>query len=64
MNGKKAKQLRKEIYGDQSIRQRRKYNKKNDGTKMVIGTVIRLFTLVNDPNSLRAKYQRAKRASA
>jgi hypothetical protein len=51
MRGKKAKALRKIVYGDMSLRTPRKYLE----VKMGRGRVI-----YNDPKSLRAKYQRAK----
>lgn len=66
MNAKKAKALRKKIYGDQSLRQPREYMPTNH--RQVLGrddkgaTIIRTsVTLVNAPGSLRAKYQAAKK---
>jgi hypothetical protein len=50
MNGRKAKALRKKVYGDGSLRVRRVYGRLNNGQ------------IVNDPSSPRAIYQAAKRA--
>ena len=49
MNGKKARMLRQEIYGDYSLRERKL--KKNRKTGEVL----------NDPQSLRAKYRVLKK---
>ena len=49
MNEKKAKKLRKEIYGDMSLRIDRNYVRDGRGA------------IRNHPESLRAKYQAAKR---
>ena len=50
MSGRKAKALRRRIYGtDESYRQERRYFR-------VTGN-----TCINDPASLRAQYQHAKR---
>jgi len=61
MNVKKAKALRKEVYGDTSIREKRKY----------VGIVKKVYRMgekqipcvqiINDPTSKRAIYQKAKR---
>ena len=61
MNSKKAKQLRKEVYGDTSIREKRQY----------VGIVKKVYRagekqipcvqILNDPTSKRAIYQKAKR---
>lgn len=48
MSGRKAKALRKQVYGDFSQRERR-YLRTPQGT------------IFSDPNGLRAAYQRAKR---
>jgi hypothetical protein len=48
MNEKKAKALRKKIYGDQSLKERRKYRQEVDGNLTVLG--------------LRKEYQEAKKA--
>ena len=69
MNAKKAKALRKKIYGDQSLRQPREYmptnhhqyTTRNDQGAVVVRTAV---TLVNAPGSLRAKYQKAKKMEA
>uniref|UniRef100_A0A6M3LYL5 Uncharacterized protein n=1 Tax=viral metagenome TaxID=1070528 RepID=A0A6M3LYL5_9ZZZZ len=37
MNGKKAKQIRKDVYGDDSLRGERRYVKLADGSLRVIG---------------------------
>ena len=51
MRGVVAKRIRKSVYGDQSLRQKRKY--------------VRLYSdptaVRNDPQSLRTAYQRAKK---
>lgn len=49
MNNRKAKKLRKEIYGEQSIKQKRKYLINDKGN------------IINDPKSLRSQYQSLKR---
>jgi len=50
MRGKVAKRIRKEVYGDLSLKQKRRY-------VWVKG----MGNVVNDPKSLRAKYQVAKK---
>ena len=55
MRGSKAKRLRKEIYGDTSLRIERKYCAQQYG--VYIGS-----TRVNHPDSLRAIYQQAKKS--
>lgn len=57
MNSKAAKRLRREIYGDQSIRQERVYR---GVIVKLTETGQRLFQVINDPGSLRARYQKAK----
>ncbi len=49
MNGKKAKAIRKEVYGDISLRIKRNY------------VVLISGEIVNHPASYRAKYQKAKK---
>ena len=61
MNGKQSKALRRAIYGEQSLRQPRRYLRWNNGEgpnheKPFPGTI------QNHPRSLRARYQRAKRS--
>lgn len=54
MNGRVAKTIRKEIYGDQSLKQQRKYKRGNSNTKgNVWGTIENV--------GLRAEYQKAKK---
>lgn len=48
MNGRTAKKLRREVYGDYSMREELKYWRRDGG-------------LVLDPKSLRAQYQAMKR---
>lgn len=60
MNGKRAKAIRRQVYGDKSLRGERKYvqvrnQRGKDG--WLPGTIR------NHPTSLRAQYQRAKRAT-
>ena len=50
MNDKKAKQLRKKIYGDISLKTDRQYIRMGGGIR-------------NHPASLRAKYQAAKKGA-
>ena len=50
MNLKKAKTLRKQVFGDMALRQRWNYLQLESGQVIV------------DPDSLRAKYQMVKRA--
>jgi len=52
MRGTKAKAIRKAVYGDQSLRQKRQY-------VQITGTGV----IWNHPDSLRAKYQQAKEGS-
>lgn len=49
MNGRRAKALRKEIYGENSIREKPRYHRANGG----YGTFVRV--------GLRRKYQDAKK---
>jgi len=49
MNGRKAKALRREVYGDGTRRPKRRYVRKNG-------------TIENAPNSPRARYQEAKKS--
>jgi hypothetical protein len=55
MNGKKAKAIRRKIYGDMSLKEKRKY----------IGIQYKPLsvTIKNHPAGLRAKYQAAKKAA-
>lgn len=56
MNGRKAKRIRRGVYGDQSLRNRRRYvGITREGEK---GKAVQIL---NDPNGLRAAYKRAKR---
>lgn len=50
MNGKQAKRLRRKVYGDMSIRAPRVYS-----------VCASTGQVVNHPESLRARYQRAKK---
>jgi hypothetical protein len=56
MNGKKAKAIRRAVYGDQSLRQKREYE------SVVLGRS-RLGTIRNVAGSLRSRYQKAKRTA-
>jgi len=62
MNSKKAKALRKEVYGDTALRQKREY----------VGIVRKMYCtpdlkeipvvqIINEPSSNRAIYQKAKK---
>jgi len=51
MNGKKAKKIRKEIYGDYSLQINRDYIRIDNNSN----------TIMNNPNSLRYQYLRAKK---
>jgi hypothetical protein len=51
MNGKKAKAIRRDVYGDQSQREPRQYARTNSGG------------IINRPDSLRALYQKAKKSN-
>lgn len=57
MNSKKAKRIRKEVYGDLSTKGERQYVESNH--RRVKGGVSK--TLTNAPGSLRAKYLKAKK---
>jgi hypothetical protein len=59
MNGKKAKRIRKAIYGEQSLRQKREYVRLRNQPDWKLGMI--LGTIMNAPDSLRARYQMAKR---
>ena len=59
MRGKKAKTIRKLIYGDQSQRQERRYTVERLSS-WFMNRPITLTTVRNAPDSLRAIYQRAK----
>jgi len=63
MNAKKAKKIKKAVYGDESLRQERKYIEINKHVHGLVHERIVHSTLVNDPNTSRAKYQRAKRTA-
>jgi hypothetical protein len=54
MRGTKAKRLRKQIYGDTSLRVERSYIRQS-------GRYYRGGGIINHPDSPRAKYQAAKR---
>jgi len=65
MRGSKAKRIRKAIYGDQSQKQERTYGMKNGRRVFDQGKFAgHTFTLFNQPDSLRARYQKAKKAMA
>lgn len=68
MNGKKARAIRRAIYGDFSIR-KRDYTQEEFLVRVnhVVPTLTsinyeRHVTVRNEPNSRRARYQRAKKA--
>lgn len=62
MNATKARKLRREIYGDLSLKIERKYDAVQLGDKIHMksgrgfGT-----TMINQPGTPRAQYQKAKR---
>lgn len=55
MRGTKAKAIRRAVYGDQSLRNRRSY------VAVRLGAPDRGETIINDPHGLRARYQKEKR---
>ena len=54
MSGRRAKAMRREVYGDLSLRTPRKY--------FMVENRAYIGQIVNDPKGLRALYQRAKKA--
>jgi hypothetical protein len=60
MSEKRAKAIRKAVYGDLSQRQSRKYMMVRNQRDSATGDRIQ-GTIFNDPASPRARYQRAKR---
>ena len=64
MNGKKAKAIRRRVYGDQSTRQPRQYLAILRGWVTDIHHHAHAVTQrINKPGSLRALYQAAKRGA-
>ena len=61
MSGKKAKAIRRKVYGDQALRQPRKYGRLRNQRDEKTGDMIP-GTIYNKPDSLRARYQAAKKA--
>ena len=61
MNGKKAKAIRRAVYGEQSQRQPRRYVRLNNQRDEKTGDRVP-GTILNRPDSLRARYQAAKRS--
>ena len=57
MSGKRSKALRRQVYGDQSLQNPRRYVRYSPGNQ-------RGGYLINAPDSLRARYQAAKRGLA
>ena len=62
MNGAKAKRIRRAVYGDQSIRQKRKYTRLNNQRDEKTGDLVP-GTIQNMVGGLRALYLKAKRAA-
>lgn len=60
MRGKVAKAIRARVYGDESLRQKRKYGAK-DKKVMFNGKVGISRTVFNMPDSPRARYQNTKK---
>jgi hypothetical protein len=60
MRGTKAKAIRRAVYGDQSLRNPRKYVAIQHGVDKQDQPIIQIR---NHPDSLRAKYQQAKRCA-
>jgi hypothetical protein len=60
MSEKTAKAIRKAVYGDLSQRESRRYMMVRNQCDPETGDPIQ-GTIFNDPASLRARYQRAKR---
>jgi len=69
MNGRKAKRIRRAVYGEQSLRQKRVYVVQEHGMKPIPGAIGlngqpafgMCRTIKNKPGSLREIYQRAKK---
>jgi len=62
MNGSKAKAIRRCVYGEQSLRQKRRYVRLNNQRDRKTGDMVP-GTILNAPDSLRARYQAAKRTA-
>jgi hypothetical protein len=62
MNGKKAKRIRSEVYGDNSLREKREYKRLRNQFDPWQGRFVQ-GTIINKHGSLRDKYQRAKRSA-
>ena len=60
MNGRQAKAVRRKVYGEQSLRQKRRYVRVNNQRSLKTGDMVP-GTIMNAPDSLRALYQAAKR---
>jgi hypothetical protein len=60
MSGRRAKAIRRAVYGDQSQRQARRYVALRNQRYDKDGEYVR-GTILNHPDSLRAQYQRTKR---
>ena len=64
MRGTRAKAIRRAVYGDQSLRQPRRYMLLTVAAGPKTARIRWTSTIVrNDPEGLRAKYQRAKGAA-
>jgi hypothetical protein len=62
MRGRKAKAVRKAVYGDNSLRQKREYFRINNSRHIRTGD-LGPGTVVNTSTSLRSIYQRTKRGT-
>lgn len=62
MSGSKSKTIRRSVYGEQSLRQKRRYVRLNNQRNPKTGG-FEPGTILNEPGGLRARYQAAKRAA-
>ena len=62
MNAKKAKALRRAVYGEQSLRQKREYIRLDNHRDKMTGAFV-AGTIINKPGTLRATYQGAKKTA-
>jgi len=63
MRGKKAKAIRKSIYGDVLPKFVKRTYYERTVRKLFLGKEVLMRTIINTPDSLRAKYQRTKKST-
>lgn len=64
MNGRTAKALRRQVYGDNSLKEPRQYLAVSVKRNLSGGTITsHVGSIINHPHSLRAKYRAAKRTA-